>query len=129
MLAREERRADVDRDHDLGAHRLDDVDGQVLDQAAVAQDLAVDLDRREHARHRHAAAHRDVERAAIEHDFLAVDHAGGDGAERNRQPVEGADVVVAPGEAVQQELEILSRQRAGRQSEGEVAETELERDR
>ena len=44
--------------------RLRDVDRQVLDDAAVHQQAAVHLDRREHARRRHARAHRGGQVAA-----------------------------------------------------------------
>ena len=129
LLARQERCADVDGDHHIRTHRPDEVDRQVVDEPAVAQDLAVDLYRREDPRHRHAGAHRDVQRSAIEDDRLAVDHAGRNGAKRDREIVEAPDGVVAPGEAVQRELEVLAGEGARRQSERKVAETEFERDR
>ena len=72
LVARHQRRADVDRDDDVGAHRAHHVDRQVVDEAAVAQDPAVDLDRREHARHRHAGAHRLVQRPRSNTTFLPV---------------------------------------------------------
>ena len=58
LLAADRLEADVDGDDDVDAHRLRDVDRQVLDEAAVDQQPAVDLDRREDARRRHARAHR-----------------------------------------------------------------------
>ena len=57
FLAPDRLEADIHGDHDVDAHCLGDVHGQVLDDAAVHQQPAFNLDRREHARHRHARAH------------------------------------------------------------------------
>ena len=56
LFARHQRRSDVHRDNDIGAHLAHDIDRQIVDEPAVTEDLAIDFDRREDARHRHAGA-------------------------------------------------------------------------
>ena len=129
LVARHERRADVHRDDDVRAHRAHELDRQVVDEPAVAQDTTVDLHRREHARHRHARAHGLVEAPGVEDDLLARDHVGGDRAVGDRQLVEVLDVVDVARELVQEELEIAARQRALEPEEFAVAIAELERER
>ena len=124
-----ERRADVDRDDDVRSHRAHDVDRQVVDEAAVAKYAAVDFRGREHSRHRHAGAHRLVDRTPVEDDFAARLHVGGDRAERNGQLVERRDVVDAPRQFVQERLEVAAGQRALEGPELPVAEADLEGER
>ena len=65
--------ADVDGNHAVGAHLPDDVGGDVVHGAAVDQQPAVVLDRREDQRQRHRRPHRGRELAAIEHDEGCAD--------------------------------------------------------
>ena len=93
LVALQRRRRDVHRDDDVGAQLARLVDRQVVGDAAVHQQPAVDLDRRHRAGHRHAGAHRLRDAAAIEHDRLAGLDVRGHGAEWNRQLLEIADVI------------------------------------
>ncbi len=115
-LASGERLAEVDGDHDLGAHRARGVDRQVGDHAAVDQQPAVALDRREQAGHRHAGAQRAGEVATVEHHRLAVGGVGGDRAEGQRQAVEVVDADGAQGEQAQLGAEPVAADHARRQS-------------
>ena len=47
----------IDSDDDVGVHLAHDVDGNVLDHAAVGQHLAVDFHGSEHAGNGHGGAH------------------------------------------------------------------------
>ncbi len=125
-LAPRQRRADVDDDHHVDAHRARDVHRQVVHQAAVAQDVAVDLGGREHARHAHAGAQRHREIAVREHDRLAGFHVGGHGAERDRQVVEIVDVAHRQREATQQQLEAAAGERTLRRAQLAGVQAEFE---
>ncbi len=91
-LAGEQLRRDVDGDHDVGPHLVCHVDGQVQHDAAVDEQPAVDLDRRQRRGNRHARANRAREAARAEHDGLARHDIAGHGAERDRELVEVVDL-------------------------------------
>ena len=86
-FARRQRRAEVDGDHDVGAHRAGDVDRQVVGEPAVDEQLATDLRRRDRARHRHAGAHHRRQLALAEDDRLAGDR--GRSRRRDRESAAG----------------------------------------
>ena len=121
-----QRRADVDRDHDVGAHRARDVDRQVVDQAAVAEDPAVGLGGGEHAGHAHARSQRQREVALAEDHRFAGFQVGGHRAKRNREPREVAHAAHRQRVASQQRLQPAARQRTERRAQLAVAHAELE---
>ena len=125
-LAPGQRRADVDDDHDVDAHRARDVHRHVVDQPAVAQQSAVDLGGREHARHAHARSQRHREVAVREDHGLAGLHVGGHGAERDGEVVEVVDVAHRQRQPAQQQLQAAARQRALRRAQLAVVHAELE---
>ena len=114
-------------DDDVGAHRAHDVHGQVVDESAVTQDAPLELHRSKHSRHRHAGAHRLIEAAALEYDFLARHHVGRDRAIGDGKLVEALHVVDVARQLVQKELEVAARQRALVPEEFTVAVAHLER--
>ena len=96
-VATHQTRRYVHGDHDFSAHLANDVDGQVLRDAAVDEQAPVDLDRRERRRNRHARAKRTCETAGAEHHGLARHEVAGHGAKRNRELVEVVDLRRAQG--------------------------------
>ena len=78
-------RTDVHRDEHIGPHGFRHIDGQVVHQHAVAEDLPVKLGRCKHPWHAHARAQRVRQIARGHHHLLSRLHVGGDGAKRNRQ--------------------------------------------
>ena len=92
FIARRERRADVDSDHDVGTHAAHCVDGEVLHHAAVAEQTAVDLNGCDRRRDRQACAYRLRNAAALEDHCFAGRHVDRNCIERNRQVVEIHDV-------------------------------------
>ena len=123
-----QRRADVDGDHQVHAHRPHDVDRQVVDQPAVAEDAVVDLGRREDPRHRHARPQRLRQIALAEDHRLAGLHVGGHRAKRDRQHVEARQLAHRQRVAAQQQLQPAARHRADRQHQlaGAAAEAHLQ---
>ncbi|MCY1217734.1 hypothetical protein D9M72_296590 [compost metagenome] len=90
LLALHQRRAEVDGDDDIGAHRARHADRQVVGEPAVDQQFSFVFRRCHRARHRHAGAHHVGQLAGVEHYRRAGDQVGGDGAVRDRQLVEVA---------------------------------------
>ena len=66
---------------------------EVPDDAAVHQEVAVDLDGREDGRYGHAGAHRLRQGPFLYHEGLAGHDVGADAAEGDGEPVEVADVL------------------------------------
>ncbi len=76
------RRAEVDGNHNVSAHVAGDIGGEIIHQAAIDQDVALPLDRREDSRHRHGGAHRTGQIAVAEDEGFAGFQLGGNAAER-----------------------------------------------
>ena len=102
-----ERKFHVDRDDDVDPHLLHDVDRQVTDNPTVNQQVAVEANRREGARDRHACPDRCRE-VAVTHDvdFAALD-VGGDRAKGNRQLVEIVDMGCVQRQFPQQQVQTV----------------------
>ena len=113
--ARIERRSNIDRDEDVGTHALHHVHRQVVDDAAVHQQVTLEIDRREQARNRHAGAHRGGEVALRNDHRLAGDDVGRNRAERNRQLVEVLRLNAIARGRLQEKLDLLAADRAARQ--------------
>ena len=105
LLATRRWRADVHGDDDVGAHPAHDIDREVVDDAAVHEQVTVDLPRRERARDGHAGAHRQGEVAVVEHHGLAGHDVRGDGAIRDAELVEVAHGHDRQGEPLEQEVD------------------------
>ena len=126
LIAQVQREAHVDHDQHVDAHRTRRVDRQILDQAAVDEQPALALRGREHARRRHARAHRRDEVAGIHHDRLAGFEIRRDGAKRNRQTVEALDLRDRQRRIAQHLFELLPLHQAGRQHEPRLLHAERE---
>ncbi len=96
-----ERETHVHGDHDVHAHLPGQVDGQVVHQAPVHQQPAVDLHRGEYAGRRHARAQHGGEIARAQHHRIAALKVGGKATEWGRQLVEILHVRHAHGGAAQ----------------------------
>ncbi len=95
-------------------------------EAAVHQEAAVEIDRGEDARHRHAGAHRAHQVAAGDGDGFAGAQVGGDGAEGGRQPVEAAGRGDQQLGDRQRERQLLAGDQAAGQDDAAAGEAELE---
>ena len=122
------RARDVDGDDMNRAELLGDADRQVGGRAAVDELAAVELDRRERSRDRHAGAHRGGQRARADHHRLAGGDVHRHRPVRDRQAVE----VALPGglhlQRSQQQLEALAAQHPRRDVRLEPLEAQLGRD-
>ena len=107
LLAPPQWRTDVDHNHQVDAHLAGHVHRDVVDHAAIDQQLAVDFHRSKHRRDRHAGANHLGQVAFAEHHFLATDDVGGHGAERDGQFVEVAHVTAVRQQAFQQQCQVL----------------------
>jgi hypothetical protein len=94
-LPAEQRCRDVDGDHDVGAHGLCRLDGQIHCEAAVDEHSPVEIDRSEHGRQRHARTQREREVSGSQQHGLRCREVGCDRAERHRQSVEVLDRIGA----------------------------------
>ena len=120
FVARLQRRADIHHDEAIDTHVAGDVHGNVVDHAAIDQQAALDLHRREHRRDRHAGADGLGQMAAAEYHLLVVGDIGGHGAEGNRQVVEVARIADVHQQPFQQEREVLALDHAERQAQATV---------
>ena len=75
----------VDRNHDPGAERSRCRNRHRIDQRAIDQPAAAEMDRRENAWQRVGGAQRQDQRAARQPDFVAGPDLGGDRREADRQ--------------------------------------------
>jgi len=107
MRAAAEPRADIDDDDDIRAHLPRDIDGQVVGDAAVHQQSAVDFDRREEGGNRHAGAERADQFSLVQNDGLAGFNVGGDGPEGNVEFVEIGGVFRVQQKRFQDQIQIL----------------------
>ena len=124
LVGAQQRSAEVYRDDDVGSHRSRNVDRKVAHQPAVDELALVDGDRRNCARHRHRRADRRHHAAALQHDHFPRADVGRNGAEWNRQFVEGCEHCrSAP--AAQFTLERHARHDALGQHDAVLADTEL----
>ena len=111
-------RADVDRDHDVGVAAFARFrDRHVVHQAAIDQFAAVQHDRRQQARHRHAGAHRRGQAAFAQDDALAGADVGGDDRQRQRQFLDDAFVLAGADQAVEKQLDLDAIDDARRESD------------
>ena len=120
-----QRGRDVDRDDDLGSHLPDHVHGQVPRHAAVDEEPALPLDRREEARDRHARAERPGEVPGAEDDDLSGLDVRRDGAVGNRETVEVAHGRGRPREPAQVVAELLARDETGGDDDLTLREPQL----
>ena len=121
-----DRRADIHRDDDIGAHPACDVDRQVVHQATVAEDAPAAVDRRKNTGHAHARSQRGGEVTAVELDRGAGFHIGGNGAKWNRQFVEALDVAHRQRVAAQQRLQPAAGHGGLRQAQFTIAQAEFD---
>ena len=122
--ARLQREAHIGHDKDVRMHRPRHADGQILRQAAVDQQPAVQFDRREYAGRRHAGAHRDRQIALVEQHRLAGFQIGRHRAKRGRQQIEIGAVAERQGQLAQRLLQLLALNEALRQQDLAVLEAE-----
>ena len=125
LVALLERRRDVDRDHDVGAHLTDDVDGHVVHRAAVREELPVPFDRVEEPGDRHARPDGPRELPLREHDLPARHDVRRDAAEGDPEPVEVPDVRRRKRQAPEEVVELLPGDEALREDELSLVEPEL----
>ena len=125
LAALHQRRAQVHRDDDVGAHRAGDVHRQVVGEPAVDEQIAFDFRRRNRTRHRHARAHHARELAVAEHDRRAGDEVRGNGAKRDRQGVELPEAGRLD-ETAQHRLDLRARHDAFLEQQRAVAQPQLE---
>jgi hypothetical protein len=125
-LRLEQRSPEVDRDHDVGAHRAGHVDGQVVGEPAVDEQAILQAQRLDDAGDRHAGAHCGGQLALAQYDRLAADEVGRDRAEGNRQIVEA---LKAPdlAEPTQHAFELDARHRSLGQQNVTAAQADLDR--
>ena len=128
VLAPGEREAHVDDDQPVDAHALCQFDRQVVDQPAVDEQPAVDLDRRQHAGRGHAGPQHGHEVALPEHERLARLEIRREGTERRRQAVEVLHVGDAGRGLAQRLVDLLALHEAERQHDA-VPGTDAERTR
>lgn len=122
-----ERRADVDRDHDIGMAGGDDlVDRQVVDQPAIDQEAAPVRYRRQQRRHRHAGPHRGRQFAAAEHELLAGADVGRHDGQRQRQVFDRARAAVGADQGVEEQLDLLSADHAVGRADAVVGDAEFQ---
>ena len=108
----------LDADDDVGTHLTADVGGEVVDKAAVHQELPVDGDGREHAGDGHAGPDGLGELAATQHGGLAGGEVGGDAGEGDGQLVEVDGVLVADAQAVEEVEQVgTGDERAGQRAD------------
>jgi hypothetical protein len=91
--------AHIDDDQPVDAHLARDVDGHVVDDAAVDQDLALVMHGCKCAWHCHAGADGEGEVAGLKHDRLHGTDVGGDTAKRYWQIVETLHVAATQEQA------------------------------
>ncbi|MCY1219310.1 hypothetical protein D9M72_312790 [compost metagenome] len=127
LLTLHQRRAQVHRDHDIGAHLARHVHRQVVGQAAVDQQPALILGRRHRARHRHAGAHHVGQLALAEHHRRARHQVRGHGAVGDRKLVE-VPVAGRLGQLAQHGLKLHARDRALGQQEAAGLHPDLRRE-
>ncbi len=106
-LAREQRRADVHRNDHFRAHFARHLHREVANQAAVAEEPALDLRGCKRAGHRHRRAHRHREGHVGEHRLLAGDEVGRHRAKQDRQVVQRARIARRARNPAQKLLEVL----------------------
>ena len=82
--------AQIDGDHDLGAHRARERDGHGIHERAVHEKAVVGRHRREEPRHRERRADRVQRRAFAEPDLGAALERRRDGGERNLELLDRA---------------------------------------
>ena len=107
--------ADADCDHDVGTHPADDVDGDVVEDAAIDEELVLDPDGNEHARQRHRRPQGVGQGAVLERHRLGRDQVGRDAAKRRGQLVEARQLGVLHGDRVEQQVDLLPFVEAARQ--------------
>ena len=90
--------AEIDRDHNVGAHRARQRHGHGVDEPAVHQHHAVAQHRREQPGHGDRGAHRVERRAAAQPDFRPGVQRRRDRGERHGQLLDRAVREVAPEE-------------------------------
>jgi hypothetical protein len=115
----------VDGDDHVGAHIADYIGGKIVHHAAVDEDFFALADRSEDARNGNGGAHGVGERAALEDVGLAGDEFGRDAAEGDGEIVEGGDVGIVDGLAVDEEIDLVAGVESGRKG-GAVFEADLD---
>ncbi len=105
-----ERRADIDGNHDIGAHGSHDIDWDLVDQAAVDQNAAINGDRIECTRNRHARPHGFGQTAGIQNDGFAGVDVGRHRTIGNRKTVEIGHARRSRNLALEEQLDIFTGQ-------------------
>jgi hypothetical protein len=125
VFAFRDRRADVDDDQAIGAHRARDADRNIVEDAAIDEQIVVHRQRRECAGHGHARTDRQHEIAFVPDDRLAAENVGGDRAKRNRQVVEVVDLPRRCEQLAQQDQQLLALYQPLRRDDAAIAITDL----
>ncbi|MGD0307188.1 MAG: hypothetical protein ABSC71_20375, partial [Candidatus Acidiferrales bacterium] len=99
----------MNRDGDVGAHVLRDVDWQVIEERAVGEDVILFTYGRENSGEGHGGTQREREGAGPKDFFLAGDEVGGDATERNGKIVEIFDFGVWQRELIENQTNGLAR--------------------
>ena len=120
----QQREADVHHDEHVHAHGARDIDGQVFGEAAVDQQPAFALHRREHARRGQAGAHGAGEIAGAHDHRVAGLEIGGDGAKRRGQLVEVVMRATGSVRRAQRLVQLLPLDQPLRQQEVPAAQAE-----
>ena len=97
-----------DADDEVSAHLQGYVHGIVVDESAVHQHHAIEVDGREHAGDGHAGAHRRGKDSLMEDDFGAVHDVLGDAGEGDGQAAEVHRVLIAVRQGGEQLRQVLA---------------------
>ena len=110
-------RAHADRDHDVGAHVLRHVHGNVVEDAPVGEETAVEAHRVVGAGEGHRGPHRGGERTRSEDDDLSLLEVGGHAPERYGQIVEVRDIGVGQQDPAHHQAQVVAGVDAALESE------------
>ncbi len=91
------------------------IDGQIVRDPAVHQQLAIQFDRYQRARNRHAGAHGFGQIAGTQHDRVAGGDIGRDGPVRHLESIEVVNSSRRQCEFLQQQQQVLALQQSLRQ--------------
>src|SRR5262249_40751153 len=98
----------VHGDNDVSAHFADNIGGEIGEQAAVHEDFVALANGSENSGNRYGGAHGIGERAIRKDERFSGDEFSGNATEGNRQFVEGRNVGVIEGFAVDQEIDLVA---------------------
>src|SRR5580693_2083678 len=124
ILASDQRRTYVHSDYDVGVHLPSDIGWNVIDQASVGENLAVEFNGREQARNGQGRAQGLGQGAVLEDDSISAEHVGSNAAKRDGQIVEAGDRGIGERDAIQKQADALACGKAEGTAQS-VLETEL----